>query len=181
MNMLNQTKPQIFWYLSCSVAFKIPTYVYVTITVALFVSCGGRKTSPCTCIQCCYQLYIPLKAVEHDTYICVNIELRSNRCLFTWTVIYTSITAHEQAKSNRACKFRYFDICRFWWLSMFLLHVFNYRNPVEYDHQRNVLQAITRLAHKYKCNFMALFKNHITSWSSIFFYHLFFLWTIPVY
>jgi hypothetical protein len=67
MNRLIQSELAVFWYMSCSVAFKIYFPYYLTITFAMFVSCGGRKTSPRTFNHCCNKLR-PLKAFEHDNY-----------------------------------------------------------------------------------------------------------------
>lgn len=57
-------------------------YLYLNITVALFMQCDGCKTSPHTLKQCCYQLR-PFKAVKHAN-TGRNIELRSTRA---WTVL----------------------------------------------------------------------------------------------
>jgi hypothetical protein len=66
---------------------------------AILCACGRCKMSPRTCIQCSYHLS-SLKAVERD--ICVNIETCLTWSYPAWTVICTSISAHEQAQSNRA-------------------------------------------------------------------------------
>jgi hypothetical protein len=47
---------------------------------------------------------------EMVLFIGVNIELRSTRVYAAWVIICISITAHEQAQSNRVCNIFFFVV-----------------------------------------------------------------------